>query len=113
MAPLGADGATDEFFCDQGNAEFDSDNGSLDAEAWGCDPTKLRAPREGEFLKKLVDPKLPTEFEWEQHCLMGHIPYRNCCPVCVRAQGRDAQHQSDKGEERLLPEYIWDYLFSG
>merc|ERR1712023_300011 len=47
------------------------------------------------------------------HKLRGHIPYRNWCPICIKAMGRDMAHKEDKGNERLLPEYSWDYCFPG
>ena len=44
---------------------------------------------------------------------MGHLPYRNWCPICVKAQGKDRDHVKDDGKERGLPEYNWDYCFPG
>ena len=64
-------------------------------------------------LRKLVDPKLPTQEKVDEHYLRGHVPYRNWCPVCIRARGRDMDHQQDSGKERKLPEYSWDYCFPG
>ena len=32
--------------------------------------------------RKLLDPKLPTRQEVEEHCLT-HLPYRNWCSSCV------------------------------
>ena len=101
---MGAVGATDGSVLEKETEGDDSDSdGYLDAEAWGCDPTRLSLPKETEFLKKLVDPKLPTESEWEQHCLMGHIPFRNWCPVCIRARGKESDHRQAK-KERMVPE---------
>ena len=69
--------------------------------------------KEGEAVKKLFDPKLPSEEEVEKHWVMGHVPCRNWCPVCVRSSGKEMDHQIDKGKERVLPEYSWDYCFPG
>ena len=44
---------------------------------------------------------------------MGHIPYRDWCPVCVQAQGREMGHMKDEHKERQVPEYSWDYCFPG
>ena len=44
---------------------------------------------------------------------MGHLPYRNWCPVCIRAKGKGMDHQSGKVKERKLPEYGFDYCFPG
>ena len=60
-----------------------------------------------------MDPKLPTQEKVEEHYLRGHVPYRNWCPVCIQAKGRDMDHQTDSGKERKLPEYAWDYCFLG
>ena len=74
---------------------------------------QLEIEGEGEHLRKLVDPKLPTREKVEEHYLRGHVPYRNWCPVCIQAKGRDMDHQADSGKERKLPEYAWDYCFPG
>jgi len=74
---------------------------------------RLELDDEGKFLKRIGDPTLPSAEEVETHCLRGHIPYRNWCPVCVRAQGRDHSHKRDPGGERELAEYSWDYCFPG
>jgi hypothetical protein len=36
---------------------------------------------EGEFIRKLVDPKLPSIEEVKLHELRGHVEYRNWCCV--------------------------------
>ena len=46
-------------------------------------------------LRKLVDPKLPTQEKVDEHYLRGHVPYRNWCPVCIQAGGKDMDHQKD------------------
>ena len=79
----------------------------------GEEGERLGLPREGEFIRKMVDPKLPSARDVDEHYLSGHIPYRNWCPVCVKARGRDADHHRDSGKERALPEYSWDYCFPG
>ena len=33
--------------------------------------------------KKVIDPKLPTRYEVEEHEVLGHSVYRNWCGVCV------------------------------
>ena len=43
---------------------------------------------EDKFIRKLVDPKSPSKEDVEMHYLMGHIPYRNWCPICVKAFGK-------------------------
>ena len=77
------------------------------------DPDRITVDRDDIVVKKLLDPKLPSQAEVDKHSAMGHIPYRSWCPICVKAQGRDSDHQKDKGKERKLPEYSWDYCFPG
>ena len=57
---------------------------------------KLSLEKEDENLRKLVDPKLPSQAEVDRHYLMGHLPYRNWCPVCVRAKGKERDHRADE-----------------
>ena len=67
----------------------------------------------GEWSKELIDPEAPSQQEINEHFIRGHLPYRNWCPVCVQAQGRDDDHKRDQGKERRLPEYSFDYCFPG
>ena len=49
--------------------------------------TQLEVEEEPDHLRKLVDPKLPTQEKVEEHYLRGHVPYRNWCPMCIQARG--------------------------
>ena len=69
--------------------------------------------REEEGIKKLIDPILPSKEEVEKHYLMGHIPFRNWCPVCVKAKGRELDHSQVGDKERMMSEYSFDYCFPG
>ena len=69
--------------------------------------------REEEGIKKLIDPILPSKEEVERHYLMGHIPFRNWCPVCVKAKGRELDHSQVGDKERTMSEYSFDYCFPG
>ena len=51
----------------------------------GMDGERISLEEEGEVVKKFKDPKLPTQEEVDKHYVMGHIPYRDWCPVCVQA----------------------------
>ena len=44
-------------------------------------------------VKKMLDPRRPTKAEVEEHELF-HLPYRNWCPVCVEAEGKEMDHRS-------------------
>jgi hypothetical protein len=41
------------------------------------------------------------------------MPYRNWCPHCIRAKGRDLDHRRAVGGERNIPEFSFDYCFPG
>ena len=64
-------------------------------------------------MKRMLDPKLPTQEEVDKHWAMGHIPYRNWCHICIKAKAREDGHRRDDGKVRNLPEYSWDYCFPG
>ena len=38
------------------------------------------------------DPGNPRQDEIEKHNVMGHLPYRSWCSVCVEAKGRERAH---------------------
>ena len=62
---------------------------------------------------KLVrDPCAPTASEIAEHNASGHVPYRNWCPDCARARGKNPPHKKT-GEDRecALPEISVDYCF--
>ena len=48
---------------------------------------RLRLEDEGWVVKKVKDPKLLTQLQVDKHYVMGHIPYKDCCPACVEAHG--------------------------
>ena len=95
--------------------EMDGDavEGLSDGDMEGTEGERMCLPKEDEVIKKMVDPRLPSQEEVDKHYVMGHMVYRNWCPVCVRAQGKEMDHSRDKGKERKLPEYSWDYCFPG
>jgi len=77
------------------------------------DCERITLPKEDERIIKIVDPKLPSQEEVDRHYLMGHLPYRNWCAVCVRAKGKERSHKVDDNRERKVPEYSFDYCFRG
>ena len=58
----------------------------------GFEAGRVGAHEESKFVKRLIDPRLPTEEEVAHHELT-HLPYRNWCPVCVKARGKDLDHR--------------------
>ena len=87
--------------------------GFQDSDMSGESGERVGIEREGEFVRKLNDPKLPSEKEVEEHRIRGHIPYRSWCPLCVEAMGRERGHYRGGKKERSFPEYSWDYCFPG
>ena len=91
----------------------DGDNEDMEKDPEGEDCERLALHKESREVRKLMDPLLPSEREVEDHWVRGHLPYRNWCHVCVRSRGRAMDHQKDKGKERKLPEYHFEYCFPG
>ena len=64
--------------------EEDAGEESEGEEPVGCEESeRFELDKEDEFIRKLIDPKLPTEKELRFHRVRGHADYRNWCPVCV------------------------------
>ena len=74
---------------------------------------RIRLEEDGAVIKKLVDPKLPSQEMVDHHWLKGHVEYRNWCEVCVKARGKEWDHTKVGEKERLMPEYSFDYCFPG
>ena len=91
-------------------SDADDEGGIVEA---GDQVERLALGKEGAIVRKLVDPKLPSEKEVEEHYVRGHFPYRNWCHICVKAKGRDMSHQKEGGKERKIAEYHFDYCFPG
>ena len=71
----------------------------------GIEGERLSIDKEETNVEKIKDPKLPTQEDVDKHYIKDHIPYRDWCPICIKAQGRDAGHMIEENKERLLPEY--------
>ena len=78
----------------------------------GTEGEKIRAEKVTDKIKPMLDPRRPTEKEVELHNLT-HLPYRNWCPICISAKGKDLDHRKDVREARGLPEFSFDYCFPG
>ena len=68
---------------------------------------------ESRMPKLLRSPIRPSAEDVEAHSTT-HVPYRNWCPICVRARGKEDPHQRQTGEKRLrrgarLPKISMDY----
>ena len=90
------------------------DSGSeIDADMEGMSGERLKLPKEEEAVKKLRDARLPLQEDVDKHYLMGHMKFRDWCPVCVRSRGREMDHTRDKRRERSLSGYSFDYCVPG
>jgi len=79
----------------------------------GKEVDRLKATDEGnQFVKKMIDPRLPSQRDVEEHNLT-HLPYRNWCPVCVKSKGKEMWHTTANDKERTISEYCFDYCFPG
>ena len=76
------------------------------------EPRRMQREEDGARLKKIGDPRLPSQKEVEEHYLT-HMPYRNWCPHCVRGRGKDLDHRRAVEEERKIREFSFDYCFPG
>ena len=91
--------------------ESDSEDEGGGAEMKGVEGERIKAEKEVE-VKRILDPLKPSEKEVENHN-RTHMPYRNWCPHCVRAKGKDMDHRKAVDGERGLPEYSFDCCFPG
>jgi hypothetical protein len=72
----------------------------------------IRGEKGAEVIRRLADPRKPSDKEVELHGLT-HLLCRNWCPVCVPAKGKDLDHRKDVKEGRCSPEFSFDYCFLG
>ena len=65
----------------------------IETEKIGEKVERFEAEEEGEFIRKINDPRLPSEEEIERHRIGGHVEFRDWCDMCVRAKSRDMPHR--------------------
>ena len=101
--------------------EDEEDGKSMEAEAEdeekeksykGIEAERLEKEGDKREIRKLIDPRKPTVEEIDEHELT-HVPYRNWCPICVMAKGKELDHRKSNDEPRGLSEYSFDYCFPG
>jgi hypothetical protein len=61
----------------------DDTEGEMGDPMEGSEGVKLTLDCEEDVIRKIGDPKLPSDNEVEVHRQRGHIPYRSWCHVCV------------------------------
>ena len=92
--------------------ELEVDNGDeameVEAEEEGDVITGISEAREPGALR---EPHLPSKAEIADH-YRHHIPFRNWCPVCLAAAGREEPHRRnamDREGEEVTPTFAFDY----
>ena len=80
----------------EGDEDSDGDEG-LEESGLGEACERVKAREEREVVRKLVDPKLPSQGAVDLHWLKGHVEFRNWCDVCIKARGKELDHKRDKG----------------
>ncbi len=99
---------SEDFMCQPCDAEMDKGN---DVPAKDHQPNVHEGPTESHDAKIKHSPTLPTEDMIARHDAT-HLPYRNWCPICVKAKAKEDGHARDKGgldEETGLPVVSMDY----
>ena len=73
---------------------------------------EIEAPEteEAQPQRSIKTPDTPTKADMAEHRACGHIPYRNWCPDCVEAFGREKAHHGHESD-RSIPLISCDYLF--
>ena len=74
---------------------------------------RVSMENEADFVRNIGYLKLPSQEEVDEHNIRGHLPYRDWCPICVEAMGKDMAHKRDDWKERVHPQYSFDYCFPG
>ena len=93
----------------EGSAQEGADS-AVDGGHGRGDVIDAQEPEEIQPRKDLKAPDMPSKAEVAQHRANGHLPYRNWCPDCVEAFGREWPH-SAHAMGRLIPLISCDYLF--
>ena len=108
----GVDGEVEEIIGEEDDEDGEEVVIRRDATLEENEVKKYSAVKDERLLKELVDPRRPTAKEMEDH-ERTHLPYRNWCPVCVQAKGKDMDHRKCINDDRGLSEYSFDYCFPG
>ncbi len=97
-----------DLFADEEAPKSENVVKTANLEPWTCEPCdNSRIPR------AITSPIRPSAEAIEQHFIAGHVDYRNWCPVCVMAKGREDSHprrqEDDEDDRSGLPIVSMDY----
>ena len=70
----------------------ESEDESDGVEVVGAEGERIKTERDAKRMKSILDPRKPSAKDVEDHN-RTHLPYRNWCPHCVRAKGKDMDHR--------------------
>ena len=76
---------------------------SDDDEEKGGEDIEVQDAGDVRTMKKMIDPKMPSRDEVQQHELT-HLPFRNWCRHCVKGRGIEAGHFRATRDVGALPE---------
>ena len=62
---------------DSGLVEDEDSEGDAEVEVVKGERLRLLVPKDNEFVRKVRDPRLPTQEDVEEHYVRAHIPYRD------------------------------------
>jgi len=97
---------------EEGDECDDEDDNEVECDVCvGSEADRIEAEKERN-VQRMGDPRRPTQMEVEDHN-RTHLPYRNWCPHCIKAKGKDLDHRKAAEEERGLNEFSFDYCFPG
>ena len=72
----------------------------------------LEVPEEVQPQKGIRTPTMPSAEDMAEHRSSGHLQYRDWCPDCVEAFGREWKHHSSASSgARTIPLISCDYLY--
>ena len=63
-------------------------------------------------VRRIVDPRKPTQKEVDEHELY-HLPFRNWCPSCVKAKGKELDHRKSLEETERIFRILFRLCFPG
>ena len=94
--------------------ELEDEEAEKESESFTIGEEVFKRSREEDSrdIKRMIDPRRPTKAEVDEHDLF-HLPYRNWCPICVRAKGKELDHRKAIEGPKGLSEYSFDYCFPG
>ena len=74
-------------------------------------PEEITTPEEeARPATQMTRPHLPTQEEIEKHRI-DHLPFRDWCPECIEAFGRERAHHASTDHQRSIPMLSCDYMY--